>query len=156
MNDHGRGFHFLAGLATLWLLWRLYVAGVILQTVAYATGMDTDLVAAGPGAIVVSFFVEAIITIGWVVTLVVSGLWDALVVVGGLVKDAFNQGHGYLKDAQWKKPSVATDPVAATPVVVASSKTPEQQAIETLSLQLIEIAKRLPPVPEPTVAEVTK
>lgn len=149
-----RGFHFLAGLATLWLLWRLYVAGVIFQTVAYATGNEHLVVSSGPGAIVVSFIIEAIITIGWVVTLVISGLWDALVVIGRLIKDAFGQGHSYLKAAQVEKPAVKPN-VAKVLVPQASGKTPEQQAIELLSQQLVEIAKRLPPE-QPATPEVAK
>jgi hypothetical protein len=144
-----RGFHFLAGLATLWLLWRLYVAGVIFQAVAYATG-NSDLVSSGPGAIIVAFIIEGIITIGWVVTLLLSGIWDAIIVVGRLIADAFGAGHGYLKDAQVKPEETPT--VAKVLIPEASGKTPEQLAIETLSLQLVEISKRLPPV-EAEVAE---
>lgn len=149
-----RGFHFLAGLATLWLLWRLYAAGIILQTIAYATGQDVcingEIVAAsGPGAIVVAFVIEGVITIGWVVTLLASGLWDAILAVGRLIADAFGQGHLYLKDAQ--KP---VDALAPSTVADERQLTPEQAAIELLSKQMQEIAAKLPPAAK--AAKVTK
>jgi len=151
MNDK-RGFHFLVGLAVLWLGWRLYKAGIIFAAVAYATGVDVcgvygePVYADGPGAIIVAFLIEAIITIGWVMTLSVSGIWDGLLVLGRFVGDGFGVAHGYVVAAQVKQ--VEASVPSATPVVADAPvgdawKTPEQQAIELLSSQLVALAAQV-------------
>jgi len=137
MNDK-RGFHFLVGLAVLWLLWRLYAAGIIFQVVYYALG-DETVVANGPGAIIVAFVIEAIITIGWVSTLLLSGIWDGLLVLGRFVSDGFGAAHSYVTAAQ------AEGDTVTTPVVTqdARSLTPEQAAIEELSRQVVALNAKL-------------
>jgi len=151
-----RGFHFLVGLAALWFLWRLYAAGIIFQTVALVLGPesvacycdDGNVVASGPGAIIVAVIIEAVITIGWVITLAVSGIWDGLLVLGRFIGDGFGAAHGYVKGAQTEATPVVTQTTRAT--ADTRQLTPEQQAIETLSKQLVELSKRLPPEPEVT------
>jgi hypothetical protein len=147
MMQEKRGFHFLVGLAVLWLLWRLYAAGIIFQAIAYAFGPDavacycTDgpIVASGPGAIIVAFAIEAIITIGWVVTLLVSGIWDGLVVLGRFVGDGFNTAHTYVKGGQ----AELSQPAATTTTQSVRNLTPEQQAIEELSRQVVFLKTQL-------------
>jgi hypothetical protein len=166
MNDK-RGFHFLVGLAVLWLLWRLYAAGIIFQVVYYALG-DETVVANGPGAIIVAFVIEAVITIGWVVTLLTSGIWDGLLVLGRFVSDGFGAAHSYAVAAQAEgdvavvstadeetEPtyesvphSLETQVRLAQIIGAKQGKTPEQIAIEVLSIQLADVANRLPPVAE--------
>jgi hypothetical protein len=133
-----RGFHFLVGLAVLWLLWRLYAAGIIFQAVYYALG-DETIVANGPGAIIVAFIIEAVITIGWVVTLLTSGIWDGLLVLGRFVSDGFGAAHSYAVKAQ------AEGDTVTTPVVTPDARalTPEQAAIEELSRQLVAMNAKL-------------
>jgi hypothetical protein len=148
-----RGFHFLIGLAVLWLLWRLYAAGIIFQAVAYAFGPDavacycqsTPIVASGPGAIIVAFAIEAIITIGWVVTLLVSGIWDGLVVLGGFVGDGFNTAHTYVKGGQVElsQPSATAEASKPAASVVQSTGDPEKDAITLLSQQVVYLAGEL-------------
>jgi len=139
MNDK-RGFHFLVGLAVLWLLWRLYAAGIIFQVVYYMIG-DETVVSNGPGAIIVAFIIEAVITIGWVVTLLTSGIWDGLLVLGRFVSDGFGAAHGYVTAAQAEgevavvKESLTTEPTR--------NLSPEQAAIEELSRQVVAIAAKL-------------
>jgi len=137
MNDK-RGFHFLVGLAVLWLLWRLYAAGIIFQAVYYMIG-DETVVANGPGAIIVAFVIEAVITIGWVVTLLTSGIWDGLLVLGRFVSDGFGAAHSYAVAAQ------AEGDTVTTPVVTPDARalTPEQAAIEELSRQVVALSQAL-------------
>ena len=152
MNDK-RGFHFLVGLAVLWFGWRLYKAGIIFAAVAYATGVDVCCVygdpayASGPGAIIVAFLIEAIITIGWVMTLSVSGIWDGLLVLGRFIGDGFGVAHGYVVASQVKHVDqlapTATPMVAPDAPVGDAWKTPEQQAIEMLSSQLVALAAQV-------------
>jgi hypothetical protein len=135
-----RGFHFLVGLAVLWLLWRLYAAGIIFQAVYYMIG-DETVVSNGPGAIIVAFIIEAVITVGWVVTLLTSGIWDGLLVLGRFVSDGFGAAHSYAVKAQAEgevavvKESLTTEP--------ARNLSPEQAAIEELSRQVVAIAAKL-------------
>lgn len=150
MSDK-RGFHFLVGIAMLWFLWRLYAAGIIFQAVAYMLGPDAVacycnhgfVVANGPGAIIVAFVIEAIITVGWVVTLTVSGIWDGLVVLGRFVSDGFSAAHAYAKGAQAEAATIGD--IAVTPPVASDTRslTPEQAAIEELSRQMVAIAAKL-------------
>jgi hypothetical protein len=137
MNDK-RGFHFLVGLAVLWLLWRLYAAGIIFQAVYYMIG-DETVVANGPGAIIVAFVIELILTLGWVTTLIVCGIWDGLMVLGRFVSDGFGAAHGYVTAAQ------AEGDTVTTPVVTPDARalTPEQAAIEELSRQVVALSQAL-------------
>ena len=70
MKDN-RGFHFLVGLASLWLGWRLHQSGVLHDIGLMAIDQPTMK---GPGAIFVSFAIEGLIAIGAVMVLVLSGL----------------------------------------------------------------------------------
>lgn len=154
MNGN-RGFHFLVGLAVLWLGWRLYKAGIIFAAVAYATGVDVCGVygdpayASGPGAIIVAFAIEAIITIGWVMALSVSGIWDGLLVFGRFIGDGFGVAHGYVVASQKTNTPVDAMAPSTTPAVAPDApvgdawKTPEQQAIEMLSSQLVALAAQV-------------
>ena len=139
-----RGFHFLAGLAVLWLIWRFYARGIFFASVQYCTGEDICFggpevqVYGGPGAIVVAAVIEFVITVGWVSTLVVSGIWDGLMIIGRFISDGFGVTHQYLKVAQVE--AVET-PVA--PAADARQLTPEQAAIEELSKQVVALAAKL-------------
>lgn len=123
MNNEGnRGFHFLAGIAILWLTWRAYKAGIVFAAVAYATGgagymAFGDHFYSGPGAVAVSFAIELVITIGWVATLVVTGLWDAAVFAARVLKDGLGLSVDYLKAAQTKPAELP--PIAVGPPVDA-------------------------------------
>lgn len=143
-----RGFHFLVGLATLWLISRLYARGIFFASVEYCTGVDICFggpevqTYGGPGAIVVAAVIETIITIGWVATLVVSGIWDGLVIAGRFVSDGFGAAHTYVKGAQAEavaKPAEAP----AIPTADARQLTPEQAAIEELSKQIVALNAKL-------------
>jgi hypothetical protein len=143
MNQN-RGFHFLAGLAVLWLIWRFYARGIFFASVQYCTGQDICFggpevqVYGGPGAIVVAAVIEFIITAGWVFVLVVCGIWDGLVILGRFVSDGFGVAHQYLKGAQ-----VEASAAPAAPTADARQLTPEQSAIEELSKQVVALAAKL-------------
>ena len=98
MSKDGRGLHFLVGIGVIWLFWRLLITGV-LHDVGFLA-FQTEQAFRGPGAIVVAFILEAIIAIGAVSVLLVSGLWDAAYTFGVLLKDAFGMGTEYL--AAWQ------------------------------------------------------
>jgi hypothetical protein len=155
MTDDQRGFKFLVGLAVLWLTWRYYVRGIWFAVIQYSIGTDIcfggDSVQsyAGPGAIVVAAVIEFVITVGWVSTLVASGIWDGFVLVGRFISDGFNVTHQYLKASQ--KPSVV--PVPDKPAEVTAPVTndlgftptgdPEKDAIMMLSQQVQYLDKQL-------------
>jgi len=135
-----RGFHFLVGLAVLWLLWRLYAAGIIFQAVYYMIG-DETVAANGPGAIIVAFVIELILTLGWVTTLIVCGIWDGLLVLGRFVSDGFGAAHGYVTAAQKEgEAAVVKESLTTESARILS---PEQAAIEELSRQVVAIAAKL-------------
>lgn len=96
MMQQRRGLDFLVGLAVLWLLWRLRADGVLFEVVAVARG---DAVA-NPGALLTGFLIEAVIAIGAVTTLVVSGIWDALFLAGGQAAGALQVFRDYLSRMQ--------------------------------------------------------
>lgn len=95
--DSKRGFHFLVGIAALWLIWRLYSGGYFHDAGFLLAGMEVQT---GPGAIIVGVIIEFVITVGWVATLVASGLWGAAVEIGVLINDVFEQTKAYLLELQ--------------------------------------------------------
>jgi len=149
-----RGLYFLVGMAVLWFLYRLHRAGIIFAAIAYTTGIGVcslygePVYADGPGAIIVAFLIESVITIGWVATLSLSGIWDALVVAGRFIGDGFGTAHAAIKASQGT-PGDALAPAAVVAVVPEmavsppSTKTEEQQAIEMLSSQLVALAAQI-------------
>lgn len=145
MNDQ-RGFRFLVGLAVLWLLWRYYARGIFFATVECCTGQDICFGGpevqsyGGPGAIVVAAIIEFVITVGWVTTLVISGIWDGLVIFGGFIGDGFGAAHTYIKGAQAESVPEASQPTAN---VVQSTGDPEKDAITLLSQQVVYLAGEL-------------
>ena len=101
-----RGFHFLIGLATLWLTWRLYQSGVLHDCGFLMSGVP---VSKGPGAVLVSFAIEFVIAVGAVATLVITGLWDAIVTIGGLLQDVLRGGRTYLLSVARERQAVARE-----------------------------------------------
>lgn len=106
-----RGFHFLIGIAVVWLFWRLLITGVLHDIGFLALSQEQAF--RGPGAILIAFFIEAIIAIGAVAVLVVTGLWQAIYQAGVLVQDAFRMLVDYLSEWQAAKPDAGDEvPVA--------------------------------------------
>lgn len=143
MNDR-RGLHFLAGLATLWMLWRLYASGWLDQVLYSAMPVES-----GPGAVIVGLIIEAVITVGMLAVLVASGLWDLAMVTGRLIGDALGAARSYAVNLRpaLQRPSVpaaASDDASpsdtASPAVQSQTGDPVKDAIVLLSQQQVEIA----------------
>lgn len=148
MSDR-RGLHFLTGLATLWMLWRLYASGWLDQVIYSAMPVES-----GPGAVIVGLIVEAVITVGMLAVLVASGLWDLAMVTGRMIGDALGVARSYaieLRPARQRTQAPAAvasgDAEAAvgpsdttSPVVQQSTGDPVKDAIVLLSQQQVEIA----------------
>lgn len=100
-----RGLHFLVGLAVLWMLWRLRADGLLFHAAAYAAGEPVG----NPGALITGFLIEAVIAVGAVTTLVLSGIWDALYLAGGQASGAMQQIRGYLSSLQGAKDAPPVD-----------------------------------------------
>ncbi len=98
----GRGLNFLVGCTVLFFGWRLYQAGVFHDVGLLSISQPPTR---GPGAVLVSFVVEAVIAVGTLSTLLVSGLWDLAVFASRLVGDAINSGSGYLRSLTPGAPS---------------------------------------------------
>lgn len=136
MSESKRGFHFLAGLAVIWLAYRLYSIGW-LHDVGFL--MAGEPVTQGPGAILVAFVIEGIIAIGWVATLTVSGLWDAAMVVGRLIGDTLKAAHAYLftaakaRQIELKAAKPSTEPAKPADASIPDPITPEQALLATIA-----------------------
>jgi len=144
-----RGFHFLVGLAVVWLFWRLLITGVLHDIGFLATGSYGEQYAfRGPGAIIIAFFIEAIIAIGAVAVLVVTGTWEVIYQCGSLVRDAFAGLVMYLdewksnRDKPAKSPEVSqqpeqpVEPVSeSNPLIGAIIDTREQQQAQQIEIQ---------------------
>jgi hypothetical protein len=148
MNQSQRGFHFLVGLSVLWLLWQLKSKGLILQAAMMATGGiyyggADEAVYGGPGAVIVAFVIEAIVAIGLVVTLLASGIWDALYTMGAFISDGFKSANGYLAVFQKPKASPLPGDASGTDAAPASDvgKTPEMLAIEQISRDVSKVSE---------------
>lgn len=166
-----RGFHFLIGIAVVWLFWRLLITGVLHDIGFLALSQEQAF--RGPGAILIAFFIEAIIAIGAVAVLVVTGLWQAIYQAGVLVQDAFRMLVDYLAEWQSKKETPSDDvplddvPVAdikeshvpaptpnANPLIGAIIDTREQmQAQQVLITRLSAKIDALQPVTAPEATE---
>src|SRR5690606_2958630 len=90
-----RGWNFLIGLAVLWLGYRLYNEGVFHEWGLLSAGYAS---VRGPGAVIVIFIVEAVITVGMVTTLVATGLWSGIMHVVALANDAAAGGLVFLRE----------------------------------------------------------
>ena len=143
-----RGFHFLIGIAVVWLFWRLLITGV-LHDVGFLALSQEQQAFRGPGAILIAFVIEAVIAIGAVAVLVTTGLWQAIYQMGVLVQDAFRMLVGYL--AEWQtnrdtKPAKTPEPSQqleqpvepvseANPLIGAIIDTREQQQAQQIEIQ---------------------
>lgn len=98
--DRNRGLSFLVGIFSLYLLWQFRNAAILeeLYFQQYEQTYGTPI--GSVGAVIVSFVIEAIIAIGAVVILVATGIWQALVVVFGLLKDTMEVSKSYLVEGQ--------------------------------------------------------
>ena len=157
-----RGFHFLIGIAVVWLFWRLLITGVLHDIGFLALSQEQAF--RGPGAILIAFFIEAIIAIGAVAVLVVTGLWQAIYQAGALVQDAFRMLVDYL--AEWQSSKETPDdeapvedikPVStesANPLIGAIIDTREQmQQQQVLIERLAAKIDALQPAPKAEAAE---
>ena len=140
MNDK-RGFHFLVGLATLWLGLRLLQAGILHDIGFLATGQPAMK---GPGAILVAVFVEGVIAVGTVAVLIFTGLWDLVMVSGKLIGDMSRAAHAYLyaaaKDRIAKQKPAKADTPKTEPVTPAQPL-PKTEG-EALLLTIADTRKR--------------
>lgn len=148
MSDR-RGLHFLTGLATLWMLWRLYASGWLDQVIYSAMPVES-----GPGAVIVGLIIEAVITVGMLAVLVASGLWDLAMVTGRMVGDALDVARSYainLRPAMQRSHApaavasgdaeAAVGPSDASPLTLQTQTTGDQvkDAIVLLSQQVVSI-----------------
>lgn len=85
--DRNRGLCFLVGIFSLYLLWQFRNSYILQEYVfqEYQTAYGAPI--GSIGAAVVGFIIEAVIAIGAVIILVVSGLWQGAVVLFGLLSE---------------------------------------------------------------------
>lgn len=163
MSKDNRGLHFLIGVAVVWLFWRLLITGV-LHDIGFLA-IQEEQAFRGPGAIVVAFVLEALIAIGAVSVLLVSGLWDAAYAMGVLVKDAFTMGTEYLAAWQLERKPIDPEPVdvdpdqpvaeAANPLIGAIINTREQMEQQQRQIaELTALVEAMKPKPEPADEQV--
>lgn len=160
MNSN-RGFHFLVGLAVIWLFWRLLITGVLHDIGFLAFAPEQAF--RGPGAILVAFFIEAVIAIGAVAVLVTTGTWQVLYQCGVLIQDAFRMLVDYLSEWQVNRsakpetPKAKKEPVveseASNPLIGAIIDTRQQMQqqqilIERLEAKLDSLQPQAPEVAE--------
>lgn len=145
-----KGLNFLVGIGVLVVIYKIYTLGIFHQfgfmAVNYATGSNIDFnpmatrgtLSDTPVASFASLMVDLVTILGYLATIVMSGIWDALIVVGKYTKDLFDVLRVYLQNYTKTKTEPVT-PVEKTDVSVESNKIPVEVPMvqEKPALQII-------------------